>query len=136
MNAFTNVNIDDEVEAYLYQASGPTPYYRPDPGQRKDLSWIMAGLRASYQADARTKLTMVALAYRYTGHGTSMKELKAVAHYTQSTLTSQTIYVRDSRFSTAATDMGRGRGDPRAVCIGHPCFNLVLTQPASAFSEE
>ena len=81
MNAFSNVNTDDEEEAYLDPAYGPVPVFGPKPGQRKDLLWITIGSTA----DARIKLAMIALANRYTGHGTSMAELKSIAHYPTTT---------------------------------------------------
>ena len=58
MNAFSNVNIDDEEEAYLDPAYGSVPVFGPKPGQRKDLLWITIGSTA----DARIKLAMIALA--------------------------------------------------------------------------
>ena len=31
--------------------------------------------------------------------------------------------------------MGRGRGNPKKICIGHPCFGIILDRPANEYSE-
>ena len=98
LNAFTDNSTEDEEE------------YHPDQVRhlrntdRKDLIWITDGA----SADIKMKLAYMALASKYSGHGTPMSELKSRRQHP--TLTSCNSNLANNLcdcFQKAATDMGR-----------------------------
>ena len=105
MNAFIDINVEDEEENY------PDPVSDPRATERKDLLWLMDGC----PEDTKIKLAYRALASKYSGHGTTMSELKSKTLQIPSTTPCNSNFANTlcDCFLQAATDMGKGRGNPR-----------------------
>ena len=128
LNTFGPVNISDEEEYY----DAPTP--GPSVGERRDLAWLNS---SNHPEDRKAKMAMIAVASRFFGHGTAATILKTNTGQSNRVPCSTPLITSICDcFRMSAKDMGRGRGNPKLVCIGHPCFGIILDRPADEFSVE
>ncbi len=127
LNSYNNNMIEDEEEYWYHNIVRLTDY-----GQ-KDLSWLLhdAPLSTVY------KLAYMVVAFKYRGHGTAMSDLKKKGGFPISDPCTDKLleYLCDCR-EQAAMDIGRGRQNPKVVCIGHPCFGITTDKPSSELGQE
>jgi len=116
---YENLMLTDHGETY-------TSHGDSDTTVQKDVEWILSKTPLSTIG----KLSQVALAYKWSGHGTSMVDLKARTDTPRSTPCS--VSLSDQLCdcpANAAYDIGRGRGNPRKICLGHNCWGITLNVP-------
>ena len=83
------------------------------------------------------KMEQISTAILSTGHGTSVYDLKEMSNIARGTpcnpeLVSQLCDCPEK----AACDMGRGRGNPENVCIGHKCWGIATNIPRDKISPQ
>ena len=115
-NSNDGILVENEEEYWRNAVENPTS------NDRKDLAWLLKGGPMS----TKTKLAHLVVTFKYRGHGTSMADLKH-AHQIPSWRpcnNSSVNFLCDCLRQTAE-EVGWGRGNPRMICIGHPCFGII-----------
>ena len=116
---YEDLMLSDRKETYI------DAEYSTNTNQ-KDVEWILSDTPLSTIG----KISQIALANKWTGHGTSMVDLKARTRTPRNTPCS--VPLSDTLCDcpdNAAHDIGRGRGNPRKICLGHNCWGLTLNVP-------
>ena len=81
---------------------------------RRDVNWLLANTPLSTTG----KLSQIAMTQKWSGHGTSMIDLKIKIGQPSTTPCSiEKMNQLCDCPSNAAHDIGKGRGDPRNICI-------------------
>merc|ERR1711994_112166 len=116
---YENLMLSDRDETY-------TNHVDFDAATERDVEWILSDTPLSTIG----KISQIALASKWSGHGTSMVDLKARTETPRSTPCSVSLSDQLCDCPTnAAYDIGRGRGNPRKICLGHNCWGITLNVP-------
>ena len=111
--------LSDYKESHIGQAN-------TDSTNRRDVDWILSDTPLSKIG----KLSQTALAHKWSGHGTSMVDLKKAANLPRKTPCTIPLFnILCDCLTNAAYDVGRGRGNPRNICLGHNCWGVTINVP-------
>ena len=123
---YENLMISDFKESY----TGPIIV---DNSIRRDIAWILAETALSRKG----KLSQIALANKWSGHGTSMVDLKEAAGLSRKTPCTIPLFNKlCDCLRNAVYDIGRGRGNPRNICLGHNCWGITINIPLQEINQE
>ena len=76
------------------------------------------------------KIEQISTAVILTGHGSAVHDLKELSNIDRGTPCSPELidYLCDCQ-ENAACDLGKGRGNPENICIGHKCWGIATNLP-------
>ena len=82
-------------------------------------------------------MEQISTAILSTGHGSSVHDLKKMSDIASGTpCTPELVNQLCECPEKAACDMGKGRGNPENVCIGHKCWGIATNLPRDKISPQ
>ena len=110
--------------------------HQDNPGEFswKHVDWICSPTTTLTPAQ---KVEQISTAILLTGHGTSVHDLKEVNNMARDTPCNPELidYLCDCG-DNAACDLGKGRGNPENICIGHKCWGIATDIPRDKISPQ
>ena len=84
----------------------------------------------------KEKISQLITITRYVGHGTSLGDLKEATGKPRKTPCSDKLINEICNCPESAVyDIGRGRGNPENICIGHSCWGIATSVPLNELQD-
>ena len=100
---------------------------------RRDLDWFLS---PDTVLTTEEKLSQLITITRYVGHGTSLGDLKEATGKPRKTPCSDELINELCNCPESAVyDIGRGRGNPENICIGHSCWGIATSVPLNELQD-
>ena len=125
------LNISDYKQYYEFINN-----HQGNPGEFswQNVDWIMSPRTTLTPTQ---KLEQISTAILYTGHGSSVHDLKEMSDIARGTPCSPELVKQLCDCPVkSAYDLGRGRGNPEDICIGHKCWGIATNLPRNKISPQ